>query len=277
MMAAARTARNTMAPTAAPQQMQHQYDAFPSPSSANFDHSPGAPQSFTQINTLNLAYYETFYNRLIVHISTIHGLEEKCSTLNQHFGYFQQQALDEIHRLKIETLLSQGLPTGKRRSDDTDGDYSSGSSPDTKKVKNERVDSCEADSPEEEVNVKGSWRCLYYEEDPETHFHCKEKRYKRVSELRRHIKTHTLPHYCAECGYRTAEERRLQNHKCEPGNRKKYSPVSEEDRLKHEQLARMGIKVGHMRMILFGKKGEADEFANGVDDGTFHRTHNYHR
>ncbi|KAF8542022.1 hypothetical protein BDD12DRAFT_979285 [Trichophaea hybrida] len=92
-----------------------------------------------------------------------------------------------------------------------------------------------------------------------------DKRYKRASELRRHVKTHTLPHCCNKCGYRTAEERRLQNHKCELKNRKKYSPVTEEDRIKHEQLARLGIKVGHMRTILFGKKSDA-ESVDGDDD-----------
>jgi len=121
-------------------------------------------------------------------------------------------------------------------------------------------------SPEDEVNTKGPWKCLYYEEAPEVHFHCKDKRYKHVSELRRHINTHTIPHCCSKCGYRTSEERQLQNHKCEPGNRKKYSPITEEDRLKHEQLASLGIKIGQMRMILFGKKSDA-ESVNG-DDGT---------
>jgi hypothetical protein len=84
---------------------------------------------------------------------------------------------------------------------------------------------------EEEVNARGIWiyRCPYYEEQPEQYVHCKDQRYKRVSELRLHIKTHTLPHHCQKCGYRTAEERRLHNHKCDLANLEKYAPVTEEE------------------------------------------------
>lgn len=170
-------------------------------------------------------------------------------------------------------MLSQGFDaSNKRRAHvidiyDDDSPNSQSSPPESKRAKHDRHDSG-PDSAEDEVNVKGSWRCLFYEDDPDTHFHCKEKRYKRVSELRRHIKTHTLPHYCAKCGYRTAEERRLINHKCEPNNMRRYSPVTEEDRLKHEQLARMGIKVGEMRRILFGKKGDTAEESMAEDDET---------
>jgi len=169
---------------------------------------------------------------------------------------------DEKHS-KTDMDEDEDHVNGLRRAD---GDSSS-SLHDSPSAKKSRADMEEFKEylAEDEVNTKGTWRCLYYEEDPETHFHCKDKRYKRVSELRRHIKTHTLPHYCNKCGYRTAEERRLQNHKCEPGNRKKFSPVTEEDRLKHEQLARLGIKVGHMRTILFGSKSGVDADAELVD------------
>ena len=203
--------------------------------------------------------------------------DEKCKIIDNRFDWYQSKVIEEIHRLKVECLQSQGLPvlTNKRRPDEDDDVPPDPlhPSPGTKKLRLDADD----ESPDDEVNAKGTWRCLYYEEDPETHFHCKDKRYKRVSELRRHIKTHTLPHYCERCGYRTAEERRLLNHKCDPSNRKKYSPVTEDDRQKHEQLARMGIKVGHMRTILFGKKSDGESL-NG-DDGTppVHQTNRLRR
>ena len=190
--------------------------------------------------------------------------DEKRRIIDARFDWYQNEVIEEIALLKIDCLQSQGLPvlSNKRRPDDDDHlSPSLHHSPDVKKT---RLDP--DDEPDDEVNAKGTWRCLYFEEDPETYYHCKDKSYKRVSELRRHIKTHTLPHCCSDCGYRTAEERRLLNHKCDPSNRKKYSPVTEEDRLKHEQLARMGIKVGHMRTILFGKKSDGESL-NG-DDGT---------
>jgi len=284
-MAAARTARNPMAPTAAPQQphpqmqiqIQHQQHqqhyhqqqqqyggAFPSPNSAGLALSPGFTPTMP-INYIDYTCYMQFLSRAVEAIKAIQRFEDRRDIIDQRFDSFRYDVLEEIRLLKNSFLQSQGLPpsTNKRRSDDEDPSSSLHSSPDAKKSK---TDMEEGDSPEDEVNTKGTWRCLYYEEDPETHFHCKDKRYKRVSELRRHVKTHTLPHCCNKCGYRTAEERRLQNHKCEPGNRKKYSPVTEEDRQKHEQLARLGIKVGHMRTILFGKKADA-ESVNG-DDGT---------
>ncbi|KAF8535016.1 hypothetical protein BDD12DRAFT_367293 [Trichophaea hybrida] len=286
-MATARTARNPMAPTAAPQQpmqiqiqhqqhQQHQHQqhqqyqqqpqysgaAFPSPNSAGHSLSPGFVPNMTIY--IDYSYYMQFLGRTIEVTKTLQSLDDKRNIIDQRFDSFQYEVTEEIKMLKNTFLHSQGLPpsTNKRRTDDEDPSSSLHSSPDAKKS---RTDVEEGDSPEDEVNTKGAWRCLYYEEDPETHFHCKDKRYKRVSELRRHVKTHTLPHCCNKCGYRTAEERRLQNHKCEPGNRKKYSPVTEEDRIKHEQLARLGIKVGHMRTILFGKKSDA-ESVNGDDD-----------
>ena len=264
-MAAARTFRNPMAPTAAPQnnnhnQQQQSYGgaaSFPSPNSTTFANSP-SNVVLLNLNVIAYSYYENFHAVLTKHVSEAVHTEEKCAIVESNFDYLQDQVLVEIRRLRIEFLNSQGLPIPHKRRNENDDDEND----DSKKIK--KADSEDVGSPEEEVNVKGSWRCLYYEEDPDSNFHCKDKRYKRVSELRRHIKTHTLPHYCEKCGYRTAEERRLQNHKCEVGNRKKYSPVSEEERLKHEQLARMGIKVGQMRNILFGKKGDGDD-ANGVD------------
>jgi hypothetical protein len=260
--------RSPVAPIAAPpEQHQQQPPVFPSPHPTTaFDAALFQNPLYPPNTVINAACYVDLENRIVAAIRR-NRQEDKPNVIDSHFATFQEHVLTEIHRRKTEFLILQGLPATKKRGpDDYDHLSSSHSSPEAKKAKTDRPDS-EAHSPEDEVNMKGSWKCLYYEEDPETHYHCKDKRYKRVSELRRHIKTHTLPHYCKICGYRTAEERRLQNHKCEPSNRKKYTPVTEEDRVKHEQLARMGIKVGQMRKILFGEKDGA-ESAGGSDAGT---------
>jgi hypothetical protein len=244
-----------MAPTAAPQQLptpmiQPQY--FASPPHASYDYSPPA------IEYLNGGAVERLLADLRNVIDSNPNMreEEKRITIDANFETLEKNVLDEIQRLRKDFFARRGLqPSVYKRPHESDDD----GSPDVKRPR-------PGEEEEDEVNAKGTWRCLYYEEQPEQHVHCKDKRYKRVSELRRHIKTHTLPHHCQKCGYRTAEERRLQNHKCDPANLKKYTPVTEEERLKHEQLARMGIKVGQMRMILFGKNSDADE-NGGLDDG----------
>ncbi|KAI5783685.1 hypothetical protein EDC01DRAFT_217235 [Geopyxis carbonaria] len=173
------------------------------------------------------------------------------AVVDNQLQIFRQEVMEELNTWRAEFLSAVGQPL--KRPPDDDLIYYSGS-PEGKKIKSDQED----DDEEEEGGVKntGGWRCLYYEEDPRTYAQCGEKRYKRVSELRRHIKTHTLPHHCQKCGYRTAEERRLTTHKCEDANKKRYSPVTPEDRKKHEQLARMGIKVGQMKVILFGSAEE---------------------
>jgi hypothetical protein len=45
----------------------------------------------------------------------------------------------------------------------------------------------------------------------------------------------------------------------------KYPRITEEDRLKHEQLGRMGIKVGQMRSILFGKDSDSESINSHAD------------
>jgi len=268
-----------MAPTVAPLQQQsplfslqhtppsfqqEQY-AFPSPNSQPYDISPA---SFTfagpTCRYLNAVVYQQFLDRLNAGLQRSTQEEEKRAVIDAHFEVFENDVHSEIRRLKAELFTSHGLlPSSNKRPPDDDPS-SIHSSPDAKRPK--------PDDEDDEVNAKGSWRCLYYENDRESNYHCKGKRYKRVSELRRHIKTHTLPHYCKVCGYRTAEERRLQNHKCELGNKKRYPPVTEEDQLKHEQLARMGIKVGQMRQILFGKKSDSEEDCV-ADDGTLNHSY----
>ncbi|CCX07994.1 Protein of unknown function [Pyronema omphalodes CBS 100304] len=291
-MTTVHTVRNSMAPTAAPlslphqqahtqfqndQYQQYQYQQtqqnfFPSPNSAGHGMSPGydAFQLNDPLvpNLINgLQYYE-FTQRVLQHVQSNpdQGHHAKQTTIETHFDSFKDDLIKELRKLKEGFYMQYGVqvPTNKRRNDDEDPLSSHQNSPDNKKI---RVDEdCESGDEEAPASPQGRWRCLYYEEDPEQYFHCKEKNYKRVSELRRHIKTHTLPHYCDKCGYRTAEERRLQSHKCESANRKKYPPVTEEDRMKHEQLARMGIKVGQMRTILFGKKSDAESINGHADD-----------
>jgi hypothetical protein len=257
-----------MAPTAAPQQLStlplQQYN-FASPHQTGYDLTPESNYSPPAVKYLNggeVEILQAAVRSVIVSSGPNMREGEKRALIDAHFETLQDNVFDEIRRLKIECCLSHGLqPTVSKRPHDPDDPSSSYSSPDAKRVR-------PGEEEDDEVNAKGTWRCLYYEEQPEAHLHCKDKRYKRVSELRRHIKTHTLPHHCEKCGYRTAEERRLQNHRCDPGNWKKYPPVTEDERYKHEQLARMGIKVGQMRMILFDKKSDADE--NGAaDDGIF--------
>jgi len=245
---------------------QTDHCAFPSPNSQPYDRSP-APYIFAgpTCHYLSLPVFQQFLDRINAGLQRSTQEEEKRAVIDASFEHFEDEVHNEIRRLKAEIFTSHGLRPSPNKRPPDDGPSSIYSSPDAKRPR--------ADDEDDEVNAKGCWRCLYYENDPSSNFHCKGKRYKRVSELRRHIKTHTLPHYCKDCGYRTAEERRLQSHKCEPGNRKRYSPVTEEDRLKHEQLARMGIKVGQMRLILFGKKSDNEE--DGIaDDGM--PTHSIH-
>ncbi|KAI5858647.1 hypothetical protein BZA05DRAFT_469913 [Tricharina praecox] len=258
--------RQSMAPTVAPLQHQQQsppfqadHYAFPSPNAQPYDHSP-ASYTFTGpvCRYINGAHFQQLLDRINVGLQRSTQEEEKRAVIDANFDALESDVHGEIRRLKAELFTSHGLRPSPNKRPPDDDPSSNYSSPDAKRPK--------ADDEDDEVNARGSWRCLYYENDPDSNFHCKGKRYKRVSELRRHIKTHTLPHYCKDCGYRTAEERRLQNHKCEPGNKKRYSPVTEEDRLKHEQLARMGIKVGQMRLILFGKKSDNEEDNIADDD-----------
>ncbi|KAI5817282.1 hypothetical protein BZA77DRAFT_38705 [Pyronema omphalodes] len=291
-MTTVHTVRNSMATTAAPlslphqqahtqfqndQYQQYQYQQpqqnfFPSPNSAGHEMSPGydAFQLNEPLipNFINPIPYYDFTQRLLQHVQSNpdQGPFAKQTTIETYFDSFKDDLLKELRKLKEGFYMQCGVqvPTNKRRNDDEDPLSSHENSPDNKKTRVD--DDCESGDEEAPASSQGRWRCLYYEEDPEQYFHCKEKNYKRVSELRRHIKTHTLPHYCEKCGYRTAEERRLQSHKCEPANRKKYSPVTEEDRIKHEQLARMGIKVGQMRTILFGKKSDAESINGHADD-----------
>ncbi|TGZ79407.1 hypothetical protein EX30DRAFT_373158 [Ascodesmis nigricans] len=163
---------------------------------------------------------------------------------------FKRSVLEEIDSWRA-TLFSELKVEAPKR--ERPGELHEGG-----RAKKHKVNgSVDYDDEEEEdgefVNSKNpGWQCLFFEHDPRAHPQCGQRRYKRVSELRRHIKTHTLPHHCETCGYRTAEERRLGSHKCDDGNKKKYQPVTAEDKVKHERLAKMGVKVGEMRLILFG-------------------------
>lgn len=262
-----RTRQAQMAPTAAPApqlhahsiQQQQQHYPFSSPQPALYDLTPESNGRYSPPVVRYIAGAEVallLHNvREVMFAKPDMKEEEKRALIDMHFEVLQDNIFEELRRLKNECFLSHGLqPSVNKRPHDSDDP----SSPESKRLRPEDED--------DEVNAKGSWRCLFYEEQPDANLHCKDKRYKRVSELRRHIKTHTLPHHCEKCGYRTAEERRLQNHKCDPGNRKKYSPVTEQEKRKHEQLARMGIKVGQMRMILFGKEDDTDEHGTADDD-----------
>lgn len=218
--------------------------ALPSPYSSDHDVSP-LPYGSGIEPVINLTRFKDLETRILMRARES-SLANLSAIFNEEYDNFWATMEDEINAWRQQFLetwqISEEVPSGQENG--------FGGGNETKRRKRDEVE----DDEEEEGTGKGSpgWKCLFYEHDPKGNPQCGQRRYKRVSELRRHIKTHTLPHHCGICGYRTAEERRLQNHKCEEGNRRRYSPVTEEDKKKHAELARMGIKVGQMKLILFG-------------------------
>lgn len=215
--------------------------AFPSPYSSDHGVSP-MPQGSGIEPVIDQMRFKELENRILMRRQS--NPEQFNAIFNEEYESFLIQAEQEMESWRDTFMERWGLHEQPAQN---------GLSAAVQSHKKKRT-SDEIDDDEEEEGAKGSpgWRCLFYEHDPKGNPQCGQRRYKRVSELRRHIKTHTLPHHCPQCGYRTAEERRLQNHKCEEGNRRRYSPVTEEDKKKHAELARMGIKVGQMKLILFG-------------------------
>lgn len=201
----------------------------------------------------------------IIQQTTERGFHNITDITNTCVDNFKRAVLEEVEQWRVRFLEQQGVTATKRQRpvDLYDEDR-------TKKHKHNASfdDDAEDDEDEEQPSKNiGAWKCLFFEHDPNRYPQCGQRRYKRVSELRRHIKTHTLPHYCSACGYRTAEERRLGGHKCEESNRKRYEPVTEEDKQKHEQLAKMGVKVGQMKMILFGTVDGVDQMGGAGSHG----------
>ena len=255
-----------------------------------------APQAFPSPNSDSEQLYHRPYNvtqhaptpahcELWGHIErelscrTDHAMSQNPNESRRRIVFAQtaqlRKDLDDImHGWQRKTLALWGESLKRHPDDDDDAENPFANEPKAKRPNIFKPQSADAEDDDDDESGKknGGWQCLYYENDPRSYAQCGEKRYKRVSELRRHIKTHTLPHHCEKCGYRTAEERRLQSHKCEEANRKRYAPVTEEDRHKHEQLARMAVKVGQMKVILFGPDAnkEGSDSASG-DDGNSYR------
>lgn len=238
-----------------PVQQQHDIaHAFPSPYSSDHDVSP-MPHNSSIEPVIDPMRFKDLEARILMRTRQS-SMEHLNAIFNEEYENFWVQMeleMDSWRDTFMETWDLHEQPTAQQ---------GNGLQGNKKKRTNDEVE----DDDEEEAGGKGApgWKCLFYEHDPKGNPQCGQRRYKRVSELRRHIKTHTLPHHCATCGYRTAEERRLQNHKCEEGNRRRYSPVTEEDKKKHAELARMGIKVGQMKLILFGTTEGAARETEGM-------------
>ena len=259
-------ARPPNAPVAAPQ-------AFPSPNSdSERPLHPFPPQQQQQIPHAQPVAHCNIFTHIDteLRVRTDSALHNNPHESRRRIVFAQTAQLNEelsqfIHNWQNSRLASFGESL-KRHPDDDEDDLFAELTP---KKRPHRLNEEEEEDGESGKPNQG-WLCLYYEHNPRLYPQCRDRKYKRVSELRRHIKTHTLPHHCEKCGYRTAEERRLHSHKCEKANSKRYQPVTAEDKLKHEQLARMAVKVGQMKVILFGPDANNDA-ADSTSDGNSYR------